>query len=85
MTASEPGTPAAAETASSRPFRIEPVPYENYPGRYYDGMYRAACTSCQWRGPSRFAGSTQSRLLLAFDQNAHERCPAAGLEAEADA
>jgi hypothetical protein len=86
MTGYEPGTPAPARAASSRPFSIEPVPYTNYPGRYYDGVYRVACTSCEWRGPSRFAGVPRAGLMLAFDQNTHERCPAAeaGLEAEAD-
>ena len=34
MTASEPDTrdPAAAKATSSPPFRIEPIPYTNYPG-----------------------------------------------------
>ena len=89
MTASEPDTrdPAAAKATSSPPFRIEPVPYTNYPGSYYEGMYRVACTDCEWHGPPRFHGYTESRLLLQFDQNAHERCPApgAGREAEASA
>jgi hypothetical protein len=89
MTASEPGTrdSVAAKAASSPPFRIERVPYTNYPGSYYEGMYRVACTDCEWHGPSRGYNYAPDRLLIQYDQNAHERCPAAeaGREAEADA
>ena len=53
MTASEADAAASAEATSSPPFRIEPVPYTNYPGSYYVRMYRVACTDCGWHGPSR--------------------------------
>jgi hypothetical protein len=87
MTGSEPDTrgPAPAKATSSRPFRIEPVPYTNSPGRYYEGMYRVACTDCGWHGPSRACNYAPDRLLIQYDQNAHDRCRAAEAEPEAQA
>jgi len=86
MTASEPGTrhPAPAKATSSPPFRIEPVPYTNYPGGHYEGMYRVACTDCEWHGPSRDYNTASDRLLIHYDQSAHERCWTAEAEPEAE-
>ena len=87
MTASEPDTrdPAAAKATSSPPFRIEPIPYTNYPGSYYASMHRVACTDCGWHGPSRDYSYAPDRLLIHYDQNAHGRCRAAEAEPEAQA
>jgi hypothetical protein len=77
MTDSQSGTHRAAPMKASPAFRIEPVPYTNYPGRYYQNIYRVACTDCDWRGPSRNYNYTPDRLLIQYDQNGHELCRAA--------
>jgi len=50
MTASEPDSCSPAPAKASPPFRTEPVPYTDYPGRYYESLYRIACTNCEWHG-----------------------------------
>ena len=87
MTASKPDTrhPAPAKATSSPPFRIEPIPYTNYPGSYYASMHRVACTDCGWHGPSRDYSYAPDRLLIHYDQNARGRCRAAEAEPEAQA
>jgi hypothetical protein len=61
-------------------FRIDQVPYENYPGLFYEGLVQVVC-ECGWRGPGRDLNSGRDRLLVAFDQNEHETCQAAEAEA----
>jgi hypothetical protein len=78
-------TPRPRKRPRPRPFRIEPVPYTNYPGSYYEGMHRVACTDCEWHGPSRDCNYAPDRLLIHYDQNAHERCWAAEAEPAAEA
>jgi hypothetical protein len=85
MTANQPDTRGSAPANASPAFRIEPVPYTNYPGSYYEGMYRVACTDCRWHGPSRDYNYAPDRLLIQYDQNAHEWCWAAEAEPEAQA
>ena len=48
-------------------------------------MYQVACTDCEWHGPSRDYNHAPDRLLIQYDQNAHERCRAAEAEPEAEA